>query len=82
MSAREELFSLWQQYGGCFESDSSEGWELADAILAEGWVKIPVLLTFAASLREEAKTAEVWDGNNQAVLERVADKLEKLLGDE
>lgn len=30
---REQLFELWSRYGTSFESDPTEGWELADKIL-------------------------------------------------
>lgn len=36
---REELFQLWLRHGSSFESDHSEGYELADALLAAGWRK-------------------------------------------
>ncbi|QOC26063.1 hypothetical protein IC744_06835 [Microbacterium hominis] len=31
---REALFELWMRFGTCIESDSSEGWEMVDAILS------------------------------------------------
>lgn len=31
---REALFELWMRFGTTIESDSSEGWEMVDAILA------------------------------------------------
>lgn len=37
-TAREELFALWARHGSSFESDSSEGYELADAILSSTWL--------------------------------------------
>jgi hypothetical protein len=54
MPDREELFKLWLRYGSSFESDSSEGYELADAILASDW-----LAAHDAEIREAAlKEAE------------------------
>ena len=34
---REALYELWSRHGSSYESDSSEGYELADAILAAGF---------------------------------------------
>ena len=34
---REQLYDLWCQFGTCVESDSGEGWDLADAILKAGY---------------------------------------------
>lgn len=31
---REALFELWMRFGTTIESDSSEGWEMVDAILS------------------------------------------------
>lgn len=31
---REALFELWERFGTSIESDSSEGWEMVDAILS------------------------------------------------
>lgn len=39
--ARDELYELWSRHGSSWESDSSEGYELADAILAAGYRKQP-----------------------------------------
>lgn len=50
MSAeRDELFELWNEHGASFESRASEGWDLADAILAAGYRK-PRTVTSAAEL--------------------------------
>ena len=43
MDEREELFNLWLSHGTCVESDSSEGRELVDAILASGYRRLDVL---------------------------------------
>ena len=43
MDERQELFDLWMKHGTNVESDSSEGWELVDAILAAGYRKIDAL---------------------------------------
>lgn len=68
---REQLFELWQRYGTSFESDPSEGWELADEILKADaaeerfpWavenrvVKGPVIALF----RTEEEALEYADG--------------------
>jgi hypothetical protein len=45
MNARDELFGLWLKHGVTYESDSSEGRELVEAILAAGYVKHRTITT-------------------------------------
>lgn len=40
---RDELFNLWLKHGTCVESDSSEGKEFVEAILAAGYRRPPVI---------------------------------------
>jgi hypothetical protein len=53
---REELFKLWSLYGSSFESDSSEGYELADAILASDWLAARDAEIRDAALKEAEDT--------------------------
>lgn len=53
-SIRDELFQIWEEYGTSIESDSSEGHEMVDAILAS-----PVIRRIQAeALREAAKSGQ------------------------